>query len=215
MSNIDYRPSGWYHLSVCHNNLARYHVNIYIYTYIYIYTHNLIYSRVAHVHSNLSLQVRFESMSSWKPPANSMICTFLIAKMSSEIKHWCIEILRHQKKNSMIHWFNRLTKNQSIFQPLILTYRYFQKNRGKTPKMDGLFHGKPYEQMDDLGVKTHIFGGPPIQCRKASTFDQVDPQPNLGCDLCSRNQCIDLRWYHAGGNLVQSQSHDRPKSRNI
>ena len=21
-----------------------------------------------------------------------------------------------------------------------------------TPKMDGLFHGKPYEQMDDLGV---------------------------------------------------------------
>ena len=26
------------------------------------------------------------------------------------------------------------------------------KNRGKTPKMDGLFHGKPYVQMDDLGV---------------------------------------------------------------
>ena len=26
------------------------------------------------------------------------------------------------------------------------------KNRGKTPKMDGVFHGKPYEQMDDLGV---------------------------------------------------------------
>ena len=25
------------------------------------------------------------------------------------------------------------------------------KNRG-TPKMDGLFRGKPYEQMDDLGV---------------------------------------------------------------
>ncbi len=33
------------------------------------------------------------------------------------------------------------------------------KNRGKTPKMVGLFHGKPYEQMDDLGVKTiPIFG---------------------------------------------------------
>ena len=25
------------------------------------------------------------------------------------------------------------------------------KNRGKTTKMDGLFHGKSYEQMDDLG----------------------------------------------------------------
>ena len=29
------------------------------------------------------------------------------------------------------------------------------KNRGKTPKMDGENHGKPYEQMDDLG-------GPPL-----------------------------------------------------
>ena len=33
------------------------------------------------------------------------------------------------------------------------------KNRGiLPPKMDGLFHGKPYEQMDDLGGKTPIFG---------------------------------------------------------
>ena len=29
------------------------------------------------------------------------------------------------------------------------------KNRGKTPKMDGEFHGKPYEQMDDLGGFSH------------------------------------------------------------
>ena len=28
---------------------------------------------------------------------------------------------------------------------------YGSKNRGKTPKMDGENHGKPYEQMDDLG----------------------------------------------------------------
>ena len=26
------------------------------------------------------------------------------------------------------------------------------KNRGKTPKMDGLFHEKPPFKMDDLGV---------------------------------------------------------------
>ena len=26
------------------------------------------------------------------------------------------------------------------------------KNRAFSPKMDGLFHVKPYEQMDDLGV---------------------------------------------------------------
>ena len=28
--------------------------------------------------------------------------------------------------------------------------------------MDGKNHGKPYEQMDDLGGGSHIFGGPPI-----------------------------------------------------
>ncbi len=27
-----------------------------------------------------------------------------------------------------------------------------------SPKMDGENNGKPYEQMDDLGEKTHIFG---------------------------------------------------------
>ena len=32
------------------------------------------------------------------------------------------------------------------------------KNRGKTPKMDGENNGKPYEQMDDLGGNTPIFG---------------------------------------------------------
>ena len=32
----------------------------------------------------------------------------------------------------------------------------------KPPKMDGLFHGKPYEQMDDLGVFPIIFGLTPI-----------------------------------------------------
>ena len=34
----------------------------------------------------------------------------------------------------------------------------FPKIVGKTPKMDGLFHGKPYEQMDDLGGFPIIFG---------------------------------------------------------
>ena len=31
------------------------------------------------------------------------------------------------------------------------------KNRGKHPKMDGENHGKPYEQMDDLGGKPPLF----------------------------------------------------------
>ena len=42
--------------------------------------------------------------------------------------------------------------NSGIFLFLILLiYGCFQK-RGKTPKMDGENKGKPYEQMDDLGV---------------------------------------------------------------
>ncbi len=33
----------------------------------------------------------------------------------------------------------------------------------KTPKMDGLFHGKPELKMDDLGVKPpRIFGSTPV-----------------------------------------------------
>ena len=32
------------------------------------------------------------------------------------------------------------------------SYTDVSKNRVKTTKMDCLFHGKPYEQMDDLGV---------------------------------------------------------------
>ena len=36
------------------------------------------------------------------------------------------------------------------------------KNRGKTPKMDGLFHGNPYFFMDDLGGFYHFFLETPI-----------------------------------------------------
>ncbi len=32
-----------------------------------------------------------------------------------------------------------------------LLYMGASKNKGKHPKMEGLFHGKPYEQMDDFG----------------------------------------------------------------
>ena len=40
--------------------------------------------------------------------------------------------------------------------------------------MDGLFHGKPYEQMDDLGVKTPIFGLTPIYS-KTNIFSLKHP----------------------------------------
>ena len=33
-----------------------------------------------------------------------------------------------------------------------LQHMSVSKNRGNTPKMDGENNGKPYEQMDDLGV---------------------------------------------------------------
>ena len=40
---------------------------------------------------------------------------------------------------------------------------FFEPNiTHRIPKMDGLFHGKPYEQMDDLGGVPIIFGLTPI-----------------------------------------------------
>ncbi len=40
------------------------------------------------------------------------------------------------------------------------------KNRGKTPKMDKVYNGRPYEQMDDLGgFSTPIFGNTHIHTR--------------------------------------------------
>ena len=41
------------------------------------------------------------------------------------------------------------------FELQFLMYGCQPKNRGKTSKMDGLFHGNPYEQMDDLGEFYH------------------------------------------------------------
>ena len=40
--------------------------------------------------------------------------------------------------------------------------------------MDGLFHGKPYEQMDDLGVNNPIFGNTDVFfLRKRGGFQQA------------------------------------------
>ncbi len=57
-------------------------------------------------------------------------------------------IFRFQPKDHEIKPFKRL-----IFP---IQYVDVSKNRGKTPKMDGLFHGKPYFLMDDLGVSLFL-----------------------------------------------------------
>ena len=54
----------------------------------------------------------------------------------------------------------------------------FPKIGGFPPKMDGLVHGKPYGQMDDLGgTKTPIFGSTPT-----STYNSWwrDSSPRIG-----------------------------------
>ena len=40
-----------------------------------------------------------------------------------------------------------------VFERMEIQHRDMgvSKMGGKPPKMDGVFHGKPYEQMDDLG----------------------------------------------------------------
>ena len=42
--------------------------------------------------------------------------------------------------------------------------------------MDGLFHGKPYEQMDDLGGNTPIFGSTPQYERDTHTLGVAPSQ---------------------------------------
>ena len=42
-----------------------------------------------------------------------------------------------------------MTQNSPNF--ILVTCGWKPKNRGVSPKMDGLFHGKPYKKMDDLG----------------------------------------------------------------
>ena len=49
-----------------------------------------------------------------------------------------------------------MTQNSPNF--ILVTCGWKPKNRGVSPKMDGLFHGKPYKKMDDLGGKPTIFG---------------------------------------------------------
>ena len=43
----------------------------------------------------------------------------------------------------------------------IADYLGVSENRGKTPKMEGENHGKPYFLMDDFLGKTHYFWKPP------------------------------------------------------
>ena len=48
--------------------------------------------------------------------------------------------------------FGKRSSESLIWQLHIIIYGCQPKNWGKTPKMDGENNGKPYEQMDDLGV---------------------------------------------------------------
>ena len=54
------------------------------------------------------------------------------------------------------------------------------KNRGKTPKMDGLFHGKPYFQMDDLGGGPIFLETPAYKYLKKFTFSYFSFQLRKG-----------------------------------
>ena len=55
-----------------------------------------------------------------------------------------------------------------FFIKLQYNYMGVSKNRGKTPKMDGENNGKPYEQMDDLGVFPYFWFNTHIQVTTAS-----------------------------------------------
>ena len=61
------------------------------------------------------------------------------------------------------------------------------KNRGKTPKMDGWIHGKPYEQTDDLGGK-HPYFWKHLYCVGMGVW--------FKCVTCGQERCCkdEFRW---------------------
>ena len=87
------------------------------------------------------------------------------------------------------------------------TKKGVSKNRGKTTKMDGLFHGRLYFSMDDLGGKTPpIFGLTP---RKLTIFqgilDAEIPIPNLSVPV---SRCITAI-------LLRSRNSCEPRGENL
>ena len=71
------------------------------------------------------------------------------------------------------HLINLIKMNPEKYS----THMGVSKNRGKTPKMDGLFHGKPYQQMDDLGGKP-IFGNTHISTPFFDRFKKKHALPS-------------------------------------
>ena len=80
------------------------------------------------------------------------------------------------------------------------------KNRGKTPKTDGLFHGKPYEQMDDLaGSFPHIFGSTP----KNPSNLAGSPARLLKCVSKNRNRGVNGKGYTEDMTLISKRVFNR------
>ncbi len=56
-----------------------------------------------------------------------------------------------------VHFLSKPLTHGKLSGFLQQTKKGVSKNRGKPPKMDGLFHGRLYFSMDDLGGKNSDF----------------------------------------------------------
>ena len=95
--------------------------------------------------------------------------------------------------------------------PIVQEEMGVSKNRGKTSKMDGLFHGNPYEQMDDLGVKPPYFWKHTNVCLRVC-FIFVYP---FTVDVCldSRDVYDTPGNFHGWNPKIRVWTHDCPSQR--
>ena len=94
--------------------------------------------------------------------------------------------LFHPTKKNFLGPGTQFCGEKTLFLGNWLLYTGVSKNRGKPPKMDGLFHGKPYEQMDDLRGFPTIFGSTPIEAQLLEVVGSCRPRRSF-CHVFKRS----------------------------
>ena len=83
---------------------------------------------------------------------------------------------------------------------------------GEPPQIDGLFHGKPYEQMDDFGFfpyfgNTHVVPGSPVSPKQSGWSAKDDPWSQDSRSLLPRGKPFGRRLEFLGTYQSRMVNH--------